>query len=381
MTAVNAPQVKGWCPGAYRPMMSGDGLVVRVRPVLGRLTRAQAEQLAVLAQHYGSGVIDVTSRANLQIRGVSDEAHDKLLVGLLKADLLDATPEEEARRNILTTPFWSEGDGTAELYKAVVASLGDLPKLPAKVGIAFDTGAHPVLARNSADFRFEQGRGGALILRADGAQSGMEISLDRVKDALCELVNWFLESGGAEAGRMARHLDKTALPEKFQGIPPADQAAQPDAGAHAAGYLVGAGFGAVEARTLLDLLAETEAPAIRTTPWRLLLLEGVSVPPQSDVITTPGHPLLNVHACPGAPFCTQAESATRPLARTLASRVPFGRKVHVSGCSKGCAHPGPADVTLVGSSGNFDLVRDGVAWDEPETRGISVEEITRDLTF
>ena len=23
--------VKGWCPGAHRPMMSGDGLVVRLR--------------------------------------------------------------------------------------------------------------------------------------------------------------------------------------------------------------------------------------------------------------------------------------------------------------------------------------------------------------
>ena len=29
------PVVQGWCPGAHRPMMSGDGLVVRVRPRLG----------------------------------------------------------------------------------------------------------------------------------------------------------------------------------------------------------------------------------------------------------------------------------------------------------------------------------------------------------
>ena len=31
---MSAPQVKGWCPGAHRPMMSGDGLVVRIRPRL-----------------------------------------------------------------------------------------------------------------------------------------------------------------------------------------------------------------------------------------------------------------------------------------------------------------------------------------------------------
>ena len=29
---MSAPVIQGWCPGALRPMMSGDGLVVRVRP-------------------------------------------------------------------------------------------------------------------------------------------------------------------------------------------------------------------------------------------------------------------------------------------------------------------------------------------------------------
>ncbi len=27
-------EIKGWCPGALRPMQSGDGLVVRIRPRL-----------------------------------------------------------------------------------------------------------------------------------------------------------------------------------------------------------------------------------------------------------------------------------------------------------------------------------------------------------
>ena len=29
--------VRGWCPNAWRPMAAGDGLLVRVRPRLGRL--------------------------------------------------------------------------------------------------------------------------------------------------------------------------------------------------------------------------------------------------------------------------------------------------------------------------------------------------------
>ena len=72
---MSAPRVHGWCPGALRPMMSGDGLVVRVRAPLGRLTSAQAAGVARLASELGNGLIDISARANLQIRGVTPDAH------------------------------------------------------------------------------------------------------------------------------------------------------------------------------------------------------------------------------------------------------------------------------------------------------------------
>ena len=37
---------KGWCPGALRPMRSGDGLIVRLRPSCGELSAAQACEIA-----------------------------------------------------------------------------------------------------------------------------------------------------------------------------------------------------------------------------------------------------------------------------------------------------------------------------------------------
>ncbi len=52
-----APKVYGWCPGALRPMMSGDGLVVRLRPPLGRLSQQQACAVAELSQRFGNGVL------------------------------------------------------------------------------------------------------------------------------------------------------------------------------------------------------------------------------------------------------------------------------------------------------------------------------------
>lgn len=65
---MSAVAIKGWCPGALRPMLSGDGLVVRVRPHGGRLAATQAAGIAELAARHGNGLIDVTSRANLQVR-------------------------------------------------------------------------------------------------------------------------------------------------------------------------------------------------------------------------------------------------------------------------------------------------------------------------
>ena len=65
-------EVKGWCPGALRPMQSGDGLIVRVRPQSATFSPDELGVLADAARHFGNGHIDLTRRANLQIRGVSE---------------------------------------------------------------------------------------------------------------------------------------------------------------------------------------------------------------------------------------------------------------------------------------------------------------------
>ena len=86
---MTGPVVHGWCPGALRPMMSGDGLVVRVRAPLGRLTQDQAAGVAELAGRHGNGLIDVSARANVQIRGVTPASHPGLIDGLTALGLID----------------------------------------------------------------------------------------------------------------------------------------------------------------------------------------------------------------------------------------------------------------------------------------------------
>ena len=76
------PKVYGWCPGALRPMMSGDGLVVRIRAPLGRLSAEQARGVADLSAIHGNGLLDLSARANLQMRGIRQDGHEALLSGL-----------------------------------------------------------------------------------------------------------------------------------------------------------------------------------------------------------------------------------------------------------------------------------------------------------
>ncbi len=46
--------VKGWCPGIIRPMASGDGLIVRVRPRCGAFSLETAAVLADLADAWAT---------------------------------------------------------------------------------------------------------------------------------------------------------------------------------------------------------------------------------------------------------------------------------------------------------------------------------------
>ncbi|MDE3059995.1 MAG: hypothetical protein KGJ06_03175 [Pseudomonadota bacterium] len=69
---------KGWCPSAHRPMKTGDGWLVRLHTGGGDLMAAQARAIAVLSAEYGNGHLDLTSRGNLQIRGVALERYETL---------------------------------------------------------------------------------------------------------------------------------------------------------------------------------------------------------------------------------------------------------------------------------------------------------------
>lgn len=195
------------------------------------------------------------------------------------------------------------------------------------------------------------------MIRGEGFDTGARATTAPQAATLAmALADWFTQTGQIQngCGRMAsifaaltpdqRHA---RLPAAFQAHPmrPSRAIAAPQVGPCASGMLAGFAFGQMQAHTLGTL---AQLGNLRLTPWRMILIEGLaSAPALPDLITQPDDPLLRLVACTGAPGCPQALGPTRILAAALAGRVPLGKTLHVSGCAKGCAHPAPADYTLV----------------------------------
>ena len=352
--------VQGWCPGALRPMLSGDGLVVRIRPRMARLSPEQTRGIATASLRHGTGLIDLSARANVQLRGIRPEAHLALLDDLAALDLLDPTEAEERHRNLVVSPFWT-GAGWRPLADAVTRLLTapDFADLPAKFGVTLDLARPMVLQSVSADIRVEWHQDG-LLIRPDGFGTGAVVTgAPEAIKMIRRLLEWFLQHGvTAGRGRMAALSGRT-LPPGFTS-PMLAETQSPQPGPHDLGFLVGFEFGQLRAEELTALADNS----IRITPWRMILIEGASAAPVlTDLITSPADPRLRVTACTGAPGCPQGLQPTRDLARALASQVPPGQHLHVSGCAKGCAHPAPSDVTLTGTRQGFDIIRRGRASD------------------
>ncbi|MFK4874492.1 cobalamin biosynthesis protein CobG [Novosphingobium sp. ZW T3_23] len=359
--------LRGWCPGAWRPMMAGDGLLVRVKPRLARLTRHDVEVLADVSHRFGSGAIDITNRANLQIRGVGEDDWPKLLGALVAAGLVEGDSMAETRRSLLVAPDWLEGDDTCSIATELLDRLDEFPQLPDKFGIGVDAGPTPMLAACPADLRIERAARGGLLLRLDGRDTGMAVRRENAVDRLRDLAHWFVETGGRSSGRASRHC--AALPDWAGGtdrpavsrstIPPPE------------GY--GVPFGQTQGRALVRLMDATGAVALRITPWRRLVPEAASFPDVEGFIRDSGDPLLRTDACPGAPLCPQSRVETRELASRLAPYIE-GR-LHVSGCAKGCARSRPSAVVLTGGDGTFDLAFDARPGDPPTLAGLTPDRI------
>jgi precorrin-3B synthase len=82
-----------------------DGGLCRIRLAWGELSAAQARVVAHASRTFGSGFIDVTNRANLQIRGIREDSQEELVSRLVDAGLGPVTPGSDDQRNVMSSPL------------------------------------------------------------------------------------------------------------------------------------------------------------------------------------------------------------------------------------------------------------------------------------
>jgi precorrin-3B synthase len=114
-------------------MASGDGLLARVKPFGGRLPAAALHALADAAAAYGNGIVELTGRGNLQVRGLTDAP--AFAGAMVAAGLADPDPVREARRNVVTVPPCDDA-----LVAAVEELMAETAGLPPKFCVVVDGG-------------------------------------------------------------------------------------------------------------------------------------------------------------------------------------------------------------------------------------------------
>ena len=375
----DAALARGACPTLSAPMETGDGLLARIVPS-GSMAIDDFAALCAAARTHGNGLMEITARGSLQVRGLTEISAPLFAntVEGLEIPFDDNVP-------VLVSPLPAHPsagvqprDLAAEIRPAIAARGLELAP---KVSVAIDDGGPISLDELAADIRLRAVDGDAvqqLLVSVGGDhETATRLGVTRIDHAaslIVELLTALAESGAHVRARdvVAREgLDRflRAAGSRIAAAPshPAVRTTE-TIGLHrlhdgACAIGVALPFGQAHA---LDLIALARIAGANGADWAVLapqrtLLLGPIDEMTAFALGTAADTLgfivdardarRRIAACAGAPACASGFIPSRELAAQIAERLPQGSfALHVSGCSKGCAHPRPAPLTILGTA-------------------------------
>jgi precorrin-3B synthase len=387
---------RGACPALAAPMQTGDGLLVRLRPAGGTLSISQFRHLASAAARHGNGVVEITARGNLQIRGLQTESVSPLAGEIDAAGIIipDGVAVEISPLHGIDADEFADA---ADMEAMLRSKLGDLLSsrhLAPKLSILIDGGGRFSLSALVADIRVVAQPAGQWLVSIAGDEEGATPLTLGTADAAVGAVGDLLQTLIAHGRRTrARDIDKAKLRAHFREFDSIRSIGPAPAKASFVGVTklrngrtilgVRLKFGQARATDLISFLTSAEgagAREIRLAPDRgffVIDLAETAMPALLEAAiccgfsVTANEPTEQIAACAGAGACGAAFYDTKALASQLIDRIPAlfddSLKLHLSGCAKGCAHR-RADLAIVGAAGGYDFVVDGIAADEPAAR-------------
>ncbi|MEG4286624.1 precorrin-3B synthase [Microcoleus sp. A006_D1] len=392
------------CPGLFYGSRARDGILSRMRIPGGILNVQQCWTIANLVDRYSTGWLQVTNRANLQIRELHSEIAPSTWQELQELGLASRRVEVDPIRNMMASP--TAGIDRQQLLdtRPLVAAWDDylqthpeLSELSAKFSIGFD-GGEAVSIRNlrndillaaernstnseivfrlylNGDTRIiiEQSQCISVLAALTNAYVEYTKKLPRIdgkKPRLRHLLaDWGAESYLEEVEknlpfalrRSSIELSERAIaPNGNLGIHPQRQSDFSYIG-------IALPLGRLESkqlRNLANLAQNLASGTLRLTPWQNLVISDI---PNSQIFEVKQQIAdIGLHssatrldsclvACAGSSGCASATTDTQShalaMARDLAQKLTIERSIniHFSGCEKSCAQHQPIDITLVG---------------------------------
>jgi precorrin-3B synthase len=396
---VNVPLRRGICPGLSQPMATGDGLLVRLTPTGTTMPCGAFAALCTAARSCGNGVIEITSRGSIQIRGLTEASVKSFAAAVVGIDLAfgEGPPVLSDPLAGLAPQEAVDAVAIAADLRRAIAAASFAADIGPKVSIAIDGGGTLHLDAVAADVRMRaQARDACLHVAIGGdAETATPIgavAAEHAVEAAMRMLRVIAAGGPAARARDIVATNGAAafrreIADILVDLPrPLRRPAADPLGTHTLreGRLaigLGLAFGHAHSAALEQLAraaAESGATGYRTAPGRALLVVGVTadgaghlanIAQRLGFIVRVDDPRRQVVACAGGPICASAEISTRALAPSLAANAAIAGAdapmVHLSGCAKGCACPRSAPLTVVGIEGRCGVVVNGSARDEP----------------
>ncbi|GGU28577.1 precorrin-3B synthase [Streptomyces lavendofoliae] len=350
------------CPGALRLHRADDGSLARLRLPTGVLTPRQVTVLADASDHLGDGYLSLTSRGNVELRGLGEGCGLGLADTLRRADLLPSERHERVR-NMVVSPLAGPGVRTwAARLDALLCAEDWTTELSGRFLFAVDDGRGDVAGLAADVTLLATPDGDALLRVVDRTWRVSSADAPRAALVAAEAFLAAARRAGTGAWRVrelpagqevdvTRYLARAAIAAE-----PGPDAALP-AGAPPPPGVIGDGTVSVLARlgrvSSAQFRALLPAGEVRVTPWRGFVLPGFPTRPAAEerlrdldavgFLTRADSPWIGVTACTGRPGCAKSLSDVRADARPREGTLP----VHWSGCARRCGHPQGAWTDMV----------------------------------
>lgn len=388
---------RGVCPALSAPMQTGDGLLSRVA-FTDSFSLLSLRQLCELATRHGNGLMDVTARGGLQFRGLTAQSAVLLERDVLALDL-------PIRRGIAveTSPVSGADESEIADPRMIARDIADVAEarnlheqLAAKMSVVIDGGGQVAMGDLLADIRLKAGLHHDTVVwhlmlggtQARGLRAGCVTSGDAAASVIDLLTHLAFLGSEARGRDLDMNVARAILGDRLiTGVPDdAGTTSPPTLGSirlfddfHAA--VLSPAFSQIVASDVIALCDEATRLGrftVRPGPSHAFYFLGsnnsccalLAHAETAGFVTRIDDPRSSIAVCPGKPACASSFIETHALARHAAqdcgSLLDGSFTLHLSGCAKGCAHPGDTLLALSGRADGLGFSVSGRAGDVPE---------------